>query len=115
MNQPLVQRGTAKTARIPIKVVAGAALPKPPWIRVRVSQGEAFREVKQLLREASLHTVCEEASCPNIGECFGKRRPSWCWAICARGAARSATCRTAARSRPTRWSRSAACTDRPAP
>ncbi|MDR7149832.1 lipoic acid synthetase [Hydrogenophaga palleronii] len=66
------QRGAAKTARIPIKVVAAAALPKPPWIRVHVPQGEGFRQVKHLLREASLHTVCEEASCPNIGECFGK-------------------------------------------
>jgi lipoic acid synthetase len=66
------QRGEAKTARIPIKVEAVAALPKPDWIRVRVSQGENFREVKRVLREAQLHTVCEEASCPNIGECFGK-------------------------------------------
>ena len=66
------QRGVAKTARIPIKVVAAETLPKPDWIRVRVSQSESFREVKRALREASLHTVCEEASCPNIGECFGK-------------------------------------------
>jgi len=66
------QRGSAKTARIPIKVEAAATLPKPPWIRVRLSQSEPFREVKRVLREASLHTVCEEASCPNIGECFGK-------------------------------------------
>jgi lipoic acid synthetase len=66
------QRGLAKTARIPIKVVAAEALPKPDWIRVRVSQSEGFREVKRVLREARLHTVCEEASCPNIGECFGK-------------------------------------------
>ena len=66
------QRGGAKTARIPIKVVAAEALAKPDWIRVRLSHGERFREVKQLLREARLHTVCEEASCPNIGECFGK-------------------------------------------
>jgi lipoic acid synthetase len=66
------QRGAAKTARIPIKVVAAEVLPKPDWIRVRVSQSESFREVKRALREASLHTVCEEASCPNIGECFGK-------------------------------------------
>jgi len=65
------QRGSLKTARIPIKVEAAAPLPKPAWIRVRVSQGERFREVKQALREARLHTVCEEASCPNIGECFG--------------------------------------------
>jgi lipoic acid synthetase len=66
------QRGSAKTARIPIRVAAAPALAKPDWIRVRVSQGERFREVKHLLREARLHTVCEEASCPNIGECFGK-------------------------------------------
>src|SRR5437763_13469126 len=65
------QRGSLKTARIPIKVEAAPALPKPAWIRVRLSQGERFREVKQALREARLHTVCEEASCPNIGECFG--------------------------------------------
>jgi len=66
------QRGQAKTARIPIKVEAAAALPKPEWIRVRVSQAERFRDVKRALREAHLHTVCEEAACPNIGECFGK-------------------------------------------
>ena len=66
------QRGNAKTARIPIRVEAVPALPKPEWIRVRVSRNENFRMVKQALREASLHTVCEEASCPNIGECFGK-------------------------------------------
>src|SRR3954469_7386948 len=66
------QRGGAKTARIPIKVVPAPALPKPDWIRVRLSQGETFRGVKQMLREQGLHTVCEEASCPNIGECFSK-------------------------------------------
>jgi len=73
MGTSTAQRGLAKTARIPIKVVAAEhTLPKPDWIRVRVSQSESFREVKRALREASLHTVCEEASCPNIGECFGK-------------------------------------------
>ena len=66
------QRGSAKTARIPIKVEAVTALPKPAWMRVRVSQSDGFREVKRALREGNLHTVCEEASCPNIGECFGK-------------------------------------------
>ncbi|HSV45556.1 MAG TPA: lipoyl synthase [Ramlibacter sp.] len=66
------QRGGAKTARIPIKVVAAPALPKPDWIRVRLSHSETFRGVKQVLREQGLHTVCEEAACPNIGECFGK-------------------------------------------
>jgi lipoyl synthase len=73
MNESFVtgQRGKEKTARIPIKVEAAAALPKPEWIRVRVSQSDSFREVKRLLREGQLHTVCEQASCPNIGECFG--------------------------------------------
>ncbi|GAB3630201.1 lipoyl synthase [Pandoraea terrae] len=66
------QRGDAKTAWIPIKVEAGPSVSKPEWIRVRVSQSERFREVKRMLREAELNTVCEEASCPNIGECFGK-------------------------------------------
>ena len=66
------QRGSAKTARIPIKVETFPTLPKPAWIRVKLSLGENFRGVKRVLREAQLHTVCEEASCPNIGECFGK-------------------------------------------
>jgi len=67
------EKGRAKTGRIPIKVVAAAApLKKPAWIRVRLGQGARFDEVKQALRREGLHTVCEEASCPNIGECFGK-------------------------------------------
>ena len=68
----LDQKRSLKTARIPIKVVAdGPALRKPEWIRVRAGGGERFNEVKRILREAKLNTVCEEASCPNIGECFG--------------------------------------------
>jgi lipoic acid synthetase len=68
----LQQKRSLKTARIPIKVVAeGPALRKPEWIRARAGGGERFAEVKRILREAKLHTVCEEASCPNIGECFG--------------------------------------------
>ena len=66
------QKGRAKTARIPIKVVPAAPLAKPDWIRVRLGNGERFQEIKRTLREHRLHTVCEEASCPNIGECFGK-------------------------------------------
>ena len=68
------QKAHAKTARIPIKVVpAGEVLRKPEWIRVRAGSHNArFAEIKQLLRAQRLHTVCEEASCPNIGECFGK-------------------------------------------
>jgi lipoyl synthase len=68
------QKGEAKTARIPIKVVPAAVpLKKPEWIRVRAGNSAArFGEVKQILRDHQLHTVCEEATCPNIGECFGK-------------------------------------------
>lgn len=66
------EKGQAKTARIPIKVVAAEKLKKPDWIRVRLGDGQRFNEVKQALRTHGLHTVCEEASCPNIGECFGK-------------------------------------------
>jgi lipoic acid synthetase len=62
----------AKTARIPIKVAAAEPLRKPEWIRVRAASSPRFTEIKRILREHNLHTVCEEASCPNIGECFGK-------------------------------------------
>jgi len=66
------QKSQAKTARIPIKVVAAPPLKKPDWIRVKAgSPSTRFYEIKQVLREHKLHTVCEEASCPNIGECFG--------------------------------------------
>ena len=65
------QTGAAKTARIPIKIIAAERLKKPDWIRVRAPSSPRFNEVKAILREHNLHTVCEEASCPNIGECFG--------------------------------------------
>jgi len=65
-------QGAAKTDRIPIKVIAAERLPKPEWIRVRASTSPRFNEIKKILRDHSLHTVCEEASCPNIGECFSK-------------------------------------------
>ena len=65
-------KGGGKTARIPIKVVAVERLRKPEWIRVRAPSSPRFYEIKRILREHHLHTVCEEASCPNIGECFGK-------------------------------------------
>ena len=67
------QKGEAKTARIPIKIVPVDRLKKPSWIRVKAaSDATRFNEVKAILRSQKLHTVCEEASCPNIGECFGK-------------------------------------------
>jgi lipoyl synthase len=66
------QTGQAKTARNPVKVIPITPLKKPDWIRVKAGNSQAFYEVKRRLREHDLHTVCEEASCPNIGECFGK-------------------------------------------
>ncbi len=65
-------KGDAKTSRIPVKIVPAETLKKPPWIRVRAAASPRFMEVKKILRENNLHTVCEEASCPNIGECFGR-------------------------------------------
>ena len=75
------KKGAQKIRQIPIAVapVAGSVhapaerLKKPQWIRVKAAApGSRFHEVKEILRKAHLHTVCEEASCPNIGECFGK-------------------------------------------
>jgi lipoic acid synthetase len=67
------QKAAAKLSRIPVKVEAHEILRKPEWIRVKAgSPSTRFYEIKQILREHKLHTVCEEASCPNIGECFGK-------------------------------------------
>jgi lipoic acid synthetase len=67
------QTGKDKTARNPIKIVPlQERLRKPEWIRVKSGSGQGYHDVKRMLREHKLHTVCEEASCPNIGECFGK-------------------------------------------
>jgi lipoic acid synthetase len=67
------QTGAAKTSRNPIKIIPlQERLRKPDWIRVKSGSGTGYNDVKKLLREHSLVTVCEEASCPNIGECFSK-------------------------------------------
>jgi lipoic acid synthetase len=67
------QKAAAKLSRIPIKVTPGEVLKKPDWIRVKAgSPTTRFYEIKDILRKNNLVTVCEEASCPNIGECFGK-------------------------------------------
>ncbi len=67
------QKSAAKVSRIPIKVERGEVLKKPDWIRVKAgSPTTRFYEIKDVLRANKLVTVCEEASCPNIGECFGK-------------------------------------------
>lgn len=67
------QKAAAKLSRIPVKVVQTELLKKPDWIRVKAgSPSTRFYEIKDILRSNNLVTVCEEASCPNIGECFGK-------------------------------------------
>lgn len=70
------QRGAEKMARIPIRVEPTVApMRKPDWIRIRLPSGEDARRVEKIkrdLRDNRLHTVCEEASCPNLSECFGK-------------------------------------------
>ena len=65
------QKGQAKLSRIPIKIEPSEnRLPKPDWIRIRASTSDTVSELKKLLRAHKLHTVCEEASCPNLNECF---------------------------------------------
>src|SRR5947209_10612126 len=66
-------RGAEKMARIPIKIEATVEpLRKPAWIRAKTQGTPEVARIKAALRANKLHTVCEEASCPNLGECFGK-------------------------------------------
>ncbi len=66
------KRGKLKTNKIPIKVVPveGKLPRKPEWIKAKAPTDERVLNLKKIIRENKLHTVCEEASCPNIGECF---------------------------------------------
>ncbi|MDH5378159.1 MAG: lipoyl synthase [Gammaproteobacteria bacterium] len=65
------QRGAAKVARIPIKVEPSTQIQrKPKWIRALAPVTPEVAKLKKVLREHNLHTVCEEAACPNLGECF---------------------------------------------
>lgn len=67
------QRGKLKTVRVHAKVAPTAGRPgKPAWIRAKAPTGPKVSELKRLLRKHDLHTVCEEASCPNLGECFSQ-------------------------------------------
>ncbi|MDH3561365.1 MAG: lipoyl synthase [Gammaproteobacteria bacterium] len=71
INNEKKQRGAAKTARIPVKIeTTTRPLRKPAWIRAKSPADPAVGRLKGVLRDNRLHTVCEEASCPNIGECF---------------------------------------------
>ena len=78
MKESIKQTGKDKTARNPIKIVPlQERLRKPQWIRAKIGSGAGYQEMKRILRENDLHTVCEEATCPNIGECFGKGTASF--------------------------------------
>jgi len=73
--KPVVQgeklRGAAKVARIPVKVIPTTTLPKKPdWIRVKMPISPEITRIKSILRKHKLASVCEEAQCPNLGECF---------------------------------------------
>ncbi|GJM17316.1 MAG: lipoyl synthase [Thermodesulfobacteriota bacterium] len=67
------KRGKLKTNKNPVKIipVEGKLERKPTWIRAKAPTDEKVLDLKKLIRKHKLHTVCEEASCPNIGECFG--------------------------------------------
>ena len=71
-EQGVKLRGAEKVARIPVKVVPTVETPrKPDWIRVKMAAPEEVQRIKTTLRQQKLHTVCEEAACPNLPECFG--------------------------------------------
>lgn len=70
-NKPRKERGAEKVARIPVKIEPTTQMPrKPAWIRAKPPMNQAVGKLKKILRDHKLHTVCEEASCPNLGECF---------------------------------------------
>ncbi|HNV83576.1 MAG TPA: lipoyl synthase, partial [Arenimonas sp.] len=70
LQEGVKQVGESKIARSPVKFEAAPVLRKPSWIRVRIPSGNAVEKLKSKLRDNRLVTVCEDASCPNIHECF---------------------------------------------
>lgn len=70
MADPTLHKGAAKISRIPVQVEAKPRQRLPAWIRVKTGASPAVAHIKKILRERQLHTVCEEAACPNLGECF---------------------------------------------
>ena len=72
-NQPQTHhRNRDKLSRIPVEVVPSAPIRKPPWIRIKASSSGKVQQMKKLLRSQQLYSVCEEAACPNLAECFAK-------------------------------------------
>jgi lipoic acid synthetase len=78
-----LRRGVSLRAR---PDAAGEAGRRPEWLKVRVRQGDNFRELRRIMRERGLHTVCEEAGCPNIFECWEAREATFllCGDLCTR-------------------------------
>lgn len=73
VGQGVKLKGADKVARIPIKVVPSKTVQrKPEWIRAKAPTSDLVKQLKNSLRENNLYTVCEEAACPNLGECFSK-------------------------------------------
>ena len=106
------QRGHDKVSRIPVKVEKTQQMPrKPKWIRAKAPTGKGVSRIQKILRERSLSSVCEEANCPNLGECFSHGTATFMIMgdICT-PAARSATWPTANQSHwmptnPSNWPR----------
>ncbi|NOQ81268.1 MAG: lipoyl synthase [Methylophaga sp.] len=63
-------KGESKVSRIPVKIIPSDPKRKPAWIRAKAPSNPEVTRLKSLLRDNNLHTVCEEAACPNLGECF---------------------------------------------
>jgi lipoic acid synthetase len=73
IEQGVKLKGADKVSRIPIKVVPSTEIKrKPSWIRAKAPTSQVVKQLKNSLRENNLYTVCEEAACPNLGECFSK-------------------------------------------
>lgn len=72
MNVSGKQRGADKVSRIPVKVATTAeVLRKPAWIRIKISNSAKVAQLKKTIKDNGLYTVCEEAACPNLNECYG--------------------------------------------
>ena len=85
VTQGVKLRGAEKVARIPIKVVPSTEIKrKPSWIRAKAPTTPEVRRLKEILREQKLNTVCEEAACPNLGECFTKGTATFRCECCCR-------------------------------
>src|SRR5207245_9494313 len=68
-----VRSARRSTSKLPIVGSDQESLPRhPPWLKVRMPSGDNFFALRQLVREQKLHTVCESASCPNLGECWNR-------------------------------------------